>query len=209
MLKRIFSRRGRLASALCIGLLAALLWGGWSLRQQSALAGRVLRLHVLANSDSEQDQALKLRVRDRILELTEPLLETAGSREEAEEALRGALPQLQRLAAEEIAAEGYDYEVTAKLQETVFPTREYDGFSLPAGSYLALRVVIGEGEGHNWWCVVFPPLCAASTTDLSRTAMAAGLSEKDVQLITEEGGYLLKFKSIELWERLVAYLRGI
>ena len=102
---------------------------------------------------------------------------------------------------------GYDYSVTAELKDTAFPTREYEDFTLPAGDYLALRVVIGAGEGHNWWCVVFPPLCAQSTEDLSQTAMAAGLSDDDVGLITEEDqGYVLKFKSIELWERLKTLL---
>ena len=104
---------------------------------------------------------------------------------------------------EKTHAEGYDYPVTAELKETAFPTKEYEGFTLPAGEYLALRIIIGEGEGHNWWCVLFPPLCTQETTDVSSAAMAAGLSEDDIRLITEENnGYVLKFKSIELWEKL-------
>ena len=85
-------------------------------------------------------------------------------------------------------AEGYDYPVTVELADTAFPTREYDGFTLPAGTYLALRVVIGVGEGHNWWCVVFPPLCTAASSGVAQTAMAAGLTEDQVGLITEEYG---------------------
>ena len=85
----------------------------------------------------------------------------------------------------------------------MFPTKVYDGFTLPAGEYLALRVVIGKGAGQNWWCVVFPPLCTAAASDVSETAMAAGLSEADVGLITEEdSGYVLKFKCVELWEQI-------
>ncbi|MCI2059009.1 MAG: stage II sporulation protein R [Oscillibacter sp.] len=188
--------------ALLVGFAAAILWGGWALRSQRVLADKVVRLHILANSDSDADQALKLRVRDVVLERAEAILKSSKDRDEAETALHSALPELQKLAEQEIAAEGYSYSVTAELRHTVFPTRRYNGFTLPAGEYLALRIVIGRGLGHNWWCVVFPPLCTASTTDLSRTAMAAGLSEKDVGLITEEsGGYVLKFKSIELWER--------
>ena len=83
-----------------------------------------------------------------------------------------------------------------------FPTREYDSFTLPAGKYLALRVVIGEGAGRNWWCVVFPPLCAAASADVPASALAAGLSEEQVGLITESDGYIIKSKLVEFWEQL-------
>lgn len=203
------SRRTRrvLELALGLGLAAALIWGNVSLHRQQALADRVVRLHILANSDSEEDQALKLQVRDRVLDRAAEILTESADRAAAERALRAALPELESLAADEIARRGYDYPVTAELADTAFPTREYDGFALPAGRYLALRLVIGAGEGHNWWCVVFPPLCTAVSSDLAQTAMAAGLTEDDVQLITESGnGYVLKFKSIELWEALRARL---
>ena len=200
------TRRG-LELALGLGLAAALIWGNVSLHRQQALADRVVRLHILANSDSEEDQALKLQVRDRVLDRAAEILTESADRAAAERALRAALPELESLAADEIALRGYDYPVTAELADTAFPTREYDGFALPAGRYLALRLVIGAGEGHNWWCVVFPPLCTAVSSDLAQTAMAAGLTEDDVQLITEsESGYVLKFKSIELWESLLARL---
>jgi len=188
--------------SLMIGLAAALVWGTWSLRTQQALADKVVRLHVLANSDSEADQALKLQVRDTVLRRAEELLIPSDSRQEAEAALAAHLPELAELARETVMAEGYDYPVTAELADTVFPTRAYTDFRLPAGEYLALRVVIGDGGGQNWWCVVFPPLCAASTTDLAQTAMAAGMSEDDVALMTEEESYALKFKSVEIWEWL-------
>ena len=203
------SRRTRrvLELALGLGLAAALIWGNVSLHRQQALADRVVRLHILANSDSEEDQALKLQVRDRVLDRAAEILTESADRAAAERALRAALPELESLAADEIALRGYDYPVTAELADTAFPTREYDGFALPAGRYLALRLVIGAGEGHNWWCVVFPPLCTAVSSDLAQTAMAAGLTEDDVQLITEsDNGYVLKFKSIELWEALRARL---
>ena len=189
--------------ALLIGLAAALLWGAGTLRTQEALAEKVVRLHVLANSDSEEDQALKLRVRDRVLQRATELLEASEDRAQAEGLLRGDLLELERIAAEEIAAAGYDYAVTAELTNTDFPTKEYDGFALPAGNYLALRIVIGEGKGQNWWCVVFPPLCTAAAADVPASALAAGFSEEDVGLITEENeGYVLKFKAVEWWETL-------
>ena len=89
------------------------------------------------------------------------------------------------------------------MADTTFPTKEYDGFALPAGDYLALRIVIGEGAGQNWWCVVFPPLCTAAASDVPAAALAAGFSEEEVALITEENsGYCLKFKTIEWLQEL-------
>lgn len=189
--------------ALMIGAAVCLLAGALSLQTQDALAEKVVRLHVLANSDSKDDQALKLRVRDRVLARATELLEQSTDRGAAETLLQSHLPELEALAAEEIAANGYAYGVTAELSEERFPTKEYDGFTLPAGEYLALRIIIGAGAGQNWWCVVFPPLCTAASADVPTTALAAGLEEDQVGLITEENsGYVLKFKSVELWEQL-------
>ena len=189
--------------ALLIGLAVFLTSGALALRTQDELADKVVRLHVLANSDSEEDQALKLRVRDAVLEQATAILEQSADRREAESRLRGQLLELERIAAKEIAAEGYDYPVTVNLENTDFPTKEYDGFTLPAGEYLALRVIIGEGKGQNWWCVVFPPLCTAASADVPASALAAGFSEEEVGLITEDNqGYVLKFKAVEWWETL-------
>ena len=188
--------------ALMVGLAIFLGSGVLALRTQDELADKVVRLHVLANSDSEEDQALKLKVRDVVLERA-AILEQSADRREAESRLRGELLELERIAAEEIAAEGYNYPVTVELENTDFPTKEYDGFTLPAGEYLALRVIIGEGQGQNWWCVVFPPLCTAASADVPASALAAGFSEEEVNLITEENqGYVLKFKAVEWWETL-------
>ncbi|MEG1658371.1 MAG: stage II sporulation protein R [Oscillibacter sp.] len=188
---------------LAIGLALFLLTGVWSLHRQQNLADKVVRLHILANSDSQTDQTLKLQVRDRLLARATEILEASGDRAEAEKLLTAALPELQTLAAEEIEARGYQYPVTAELTDSDFPTKEYDGFTLPAGEYLALRIVIGQGNGHNWWCVVFPPLCTQTTTDVPAAAMAAGLNEDDLALITEENsGYVLKFKALEWWSAL-------
>ena len=189
--------------ALLIGMAVFLISGAVSLQNRDQLADKVVRLHILANSDSEEDQALKLRVRDRVLERATELLEQTGDRREAADVLQSHLPELERIAAEEISDCGYEYDVTAEVANTMFPTKEYDGFTLPAGEYLALRIIIGEGNGHNWWCVVFPPLCTAASSDVARTAMAAGLDEEEVALVTEENeGYVLKFKAMEWWEAI-------
>ena len=200
-------RAARWEWALLIALLVSFAWGTWADRTQQQLSDKVLRLHVLANSDSEADQALKRKVRDSVLETASAILADCPDRETAEQRLSVALPEIEDAARARIAAEGETQTVTAELRPTVFPTREYEDFTLPAGEYLALRVVLGEGEGHNWWCVVFPPLCAETTSSLSQTAMAAGLTEEEVALITESDGYQLKFKAVELWEKLMAYFR--
>lgn len=190
---------------LLVGMILILAYGAAALQTQEALADKVVRLHVLAHSDSEEDQALKLEVRDAVLQEAEELLEYAADRKEAEGLLRGQLLEFERTAAETIRSAGYDYPVTVELTDTRFPTRQYDGFALPAGEYLALRVLIGDAEGQNWWCVVFPPLCTAAVTDFSETAAEAGLSDEEVSLITEErAGYVVKFKVIELWNDLKA-----
>lgn len=193
--------------ALLLGLCAALIWGAWSAQRQDALARKMIRLHVIANSDSDADQALKLEVRDKVLDFTTTVLQRSADMEDAQVRLRKELTRIETIAQREIAAQGYDYPVTAQLASAEFPLKEYDGFSLPAGEYMALRLVIGEGAGQNWWCVVYPPLCTAAATDMPETAIRAGLSGDDVSLITEEdAGYVLKFRSLELWEQLRQWL---
>jgi len=188
---------------LLLGTVLFLSSGVLALQTQDDLADRVVRLHVLANSDSKEDQALKLLVRDVVLERAESILEGTLNRREAESLLRGQLLELERLALRVVRESGYAYPVTVELADTQFPTREYDGFSLPAGAYLALRVLIGEAEGQNWWCVVFPPLCTVAVADLPETALSAGMEEEDVALITEESaGYVLKFKLVEFWQAI-------
>ena len=188
--------------ALLLGLCAALLWGAWSAQQQQDLSRKMIRLHVIAHSDSAEDQALKLQVRDAVLDYATAVLQRSADMEEARAELQSELPRIESIARAAVKAEGYDYGVTASLGQSEFPLKEYDGFSLPAGEYTALRLVIGEGAGQNWWCVVFPPLCTTAACEFDKTALAAGLTEEDISLITESEGYVLKFRTIELWQQL-------
>ncbi|NCB63596.1 MAG: stage II sporulation protein R [Clostridia bacterium] len=195
--------------ALMLGLAFAILAGVWLDAQQSALSDKVIRLHVIANSDSDEDQALKLQVRDRILAEAGDLFRQGYSVDEAAAAITGKLPELAAAGEEVVRAGGYRYGVTASLEDDVwFPTKQYTDFALPRGSYTALRVVIGEGGGKNWWCVVFPPLCLGSVTETVEEAAATGtLSEDDVALMTgEDEGYVIKFKAIELWEEFKGWV---
>ena len=204
-------RLRRWEAALMAGVAIALLSGLWLDGEQAALADKVLRLHVIANSDTQADQALKLEVRDRILAEAGDLLEGSGSVEEAAQVLQAALPELEAAGEAAVRAAGCDYSVTASLEEDVwFPTKEYSDFALPQGSYTALRVVIGEGVGQNWWCVVFPPLCLGSVSETTEeTAALGGLSQEEVALMTgETEGYVVKFRAIELWESFRGWVEG-
>lgn len=202
-MKRLDCRKLKLLEiALMLGAALFLTSGALALQTGDQLAEKVVRLHVIANSDSDADQALKLQVRDRVLERAEALLRQCESRQDAEKLLESRLFELRRIALEEIRDNGFDYDAVVRLTEMDFPTREYDSFTLPAGKYLALRVVIGEGAGRNWWCVVFPPLCAVASADVPASALAAGLSEEQVGLITESDGYIIKSKLVEFWEQL-------
>lgn len=201
-------RRWEAALLLAFGLtLTAGVWAGAS---EAALANRVLRLHVVANSDSEGDQARKLLVRDAVLSRAAQLLDGVDDRGRAEALLRPHLDELAQAGADALARTGNHDPVAVTLTDQWFPTKEYDGFSLPAGRYRALRVTIGAGEGRNWWCVVFPPLCLASVAEQDVETAAQGvLSQDQVSLITgQDGEYVLKFRLIEWWGEVMRGLGG-
>jgi len=206
LLERKYDLR-RWEAALAVGLTVAVLLGGWAARTQSALADKVIRLHVIANSDTPEDQALKLKVRDRILEEASLLFREGDTLAETARRIEENLEELAAAGQAAVEEAGYSYPVTASLEETYFPTKEYTDFALPAGSYTALRIVIGEGAGQNWWCVVFPPLCLSSVTETAETALAAGFTEEDVKLITGDSEeYVIKFRTLELWGELQNWL---
>ena len=181
--------------ALCTALCAAV----WARTRQDELSAQVLRLHVLAVSDDAEEQALKLRVRDAVLAYLEPELQDAADADEARSIVSAHLEDV--AAAAHAAAEGR--EVSVSLSRERYPTRHYEGFALPAGEYDSLRVVLGAGEGHNWWCVVFPPLCL-SAADAGRAR--AVMAPEDYALICEEEGYELRFRLLELWGELTELL---
>ena len=167
----------------------------------------VVRLHVLANSDSEADQALKLKVRDAILAHTSPKVIDSKSREEAISILQGELEEIKRIAREVVASEGYSYTVDVTLTIEEYPTRNYESMSFPSGEYVSLRVLIGEAAGQNWWCVLFPPLCLSSATEKIKNEeafIAVGLNSDQYKIITETDGttYYLRFKLLEALENV-------
>ncbi len=157
-----------------------------------------LRLHILAASDSDEDQALKLRVRDRLLAEFGGELSSARGIEEAEAHLRTLLPEVERIAREELRAHGCDHAVTATISTEWYDTRDYEGFSLPRGYYTSLRVIIGEGEGHNWWCVMYPPLCTELATERAPADDGVVDYTREELTLIHGRGYRVKFKVLEI-----------
>ena len=165
----------------------------------------VVRLHVRANSDSEEDQALKLRVRDAVLDVTGELVADCTTQEEAVSVLEAHMADLELAARDVIAAEGRDDAVSVTLGRETYPTRTYESCCFPAGEYVSLQVLIGAAEGQNWWCVLFPPLCLSAATEGGEDAFVqVGLSKDQYGIITETGKtkYKVRFKVLELWQGL-------
>ena len=156
-----------LTLSMLAGAAAAVLFGSFSAfaKQCEELPDRLFRLHILANSDTDGDQQLKYELRDHIMGDMEYVFEGCATAEEAVEAAKAALPDIAEKAQQFVYDKGYDYTVTVSVENTYFTTRSYGSFVVPAGNYDALRIVIGEGEGHNWWCVMFPPLCLGAVEE--------------------------------------------
>ena len=186
---------------LCLltGLMCLCTYAWFVQSEQQAVADQLVRLHIVADSDDPADQRVKLQVRDRILPVISRLTEGCLNRSEAIRALQSGLPSIRQAASEALCAAGYSEEVQLSLQPELFPRREYDTFSLPAGEYETLRVTIGKGQGHNWWCVAFPALCLpASSEGVVEAARIAGLSDEQTDLLTGDSfDITLKFRLLD------------
>ncbi len=183
--------------ALLLALCISICIGTWAQATEEALSEKLIRLHVIAASDSAEDQALKLEVRDAVLTYMTPLLDGVDDMETARELLNAERPALQKIAEETAKAAGMPCRVSVSLGIESYPTRDYDDFSLPAGSYLSLRVILGSGKGHNWWCVVYPPLCTTSVE------AATTMTNEEMNLITRsDTEYVVKFRILEWWGNL-------
>ena len=160
-----------------------------------------VRLHILANSDSEEDQKTKLELRDAILCKFGVELKSLSSAKEASEELSSLLPKIEKFAEDELKRKGTPNEVKAYVSTEWYETREYEAFTLPCGYYTSLKVIIGEGKGKNWWCVMFPPLCLDIACESEKLDTAPGYSTAVNDLISPSG-YNCKFKILELLSSL-------
>lgn len=166
---------------------------------------KVFRLHILANSNSDSDQACKLAVRDRLLEEGALLFSGAENEQQAAAMAAERLPELQRAAQDEVYRQGFDYPVHVEVARCQFNTRVYEETTLPAGEYEALRVILGNGEGRNWWCVMFPPMCLPAASESGELSEVLDDDSMDVV----EGGqkYEIRFKAVELYQSVSQTLK--
>ncbi len=192
-----------------LALCAILLFVGlFPVHGEDEIYDTVVRLHVLADSDGEEDQARKLRVRDAVLAVTSPLLADCTSQDEARAVIEANVDAIRAAAEGVLAAEGCSDRVEILLGEESYPTRDYDGICFPSGSYLSLRVCIGEAAGQNWWCCLFPPICLGSASvspeDAEDAFIAVGLTPSQYKIITESEKpvYRVRFKILELLQNL-------
>ncbi len=169
-------------------------------RECRELYGDVLRLHILANSDSAEDQAVKLLVRDAILAQTGEIFNDADNLEDAEQTARGNLDTAVRIAEEVLREEGFSYSAKAVVTEKFFHTRVYEDFTMPAGRYQTLQITLGEGAGHNWWCVLYPPLCVGAASEIEEELDTFSAGEQAV--LEAEPRYEVRFFLVELAGRI-------
>lgn len=163
------------------------------------VSGEVFRLHILANSDSEHDQALKLKVRDRVLKLTEKIYKGSDSLADAELLTADNIQAIADAASDELRKNNCAYPVKVEIKNMYFNTRYYGKVTMPSGMYDALRITIGKGEGHNWWCVMYPSLCIGATTNYN--SLKEKTSKDEYELMTGEG-YQFRFKLVEYFEKI-------
>ena len=161
----------------------------------------VLRLHVIANSDEAYDQELKLKVRDAVLRSGEAVFSGSEDILSAEREITAEKDAILYSAVETVRSLGYDYDVKIELARSYFPTRTYDNLTLPAGYYKAVRVIIGEGKGKNWWCIMFPPLCLPSATKKDEL-IGDFLTERELNLVTSDPRYEVRFWLVEKYHEL-------
>ena len=196
--------------AICLGLILAVLvsFTGFA-TQCEDIPDRVLRLHILANSDSEEDQALKLKVRYRIVTESAGLFDQVTDRESARAVVEKNMDALREAAQDEVYRQGYSYPVSMELTHMYFTTRVYGETALPAGYYEALRVTIGAGAGHNWWCVIFPAMCLPVAEESQE--LDGVLNEEQMEIVEEgeSAQYEIKFKALEWYEQIVDWFRGL
>ncbi|MBR6651210.1 MAG: stage II sporulation protein R [Clostridia bacterium] len=164
----------------------------------------MIRLHVIADSDEEKEQELKLKVRDVVLEKVTELTKGITDTEEALSVVEENLWEISNIGQEEVRKNGYNHNVIAEIGKEEYPEREYEGFKLPAGEYYSLRVKIGQAEGKNWWCVLFPPLCTTAAEERNEVFVAAGFTGEQYRTVTETGKtkYKIKFKILEVLEEI-------
>ena len=204
------------ALAFFIGCVATYVIGAYTDQVETSLAQGIIRLHVIANSDTDADQQLKYKVRDRIVAETGTLFVDCQTIGASRTELCKHLAEIEQIAQAEVYANGYDYPVTVEFGDSEFPTKVYGNVTLPAGTYEALKVKIGSAQGQNWWCVLFPPLCfvdeaTAEMPEKSAQQLMDGMGEHEYDMVTktDELPVEVRFKAYEMWQTGRMHLRAM
>lgn len=195
----------KILTALCVAILASyVIVSVVPVNGEESIYSDMIRLHVLADSDESDEQELKLKVRDKVLEKVTELTNGVTDKKVAYEIIEGNLSLLSEVGEEAVKENGYEHKVTAELGREEYPEREYEGFKLPAGEYYSLRIKIGSAEGKNWWCVLFPPLCTTAAEERDEAFVATGFTGEQYKTITETQNvrYKIKFKLLEVFEEI-------
>ena len=188
-------------------LAAFLVWFGTVLADRQTLNENVIRFHVVADSDAAEDQAVKLKIRDAVVEYLQPVLAELPTAEEARAWLENHLQEIKAVADRILAENGFAETASVTVRKETFATRSYDTFTMPAGVYDALRITVGEGQGQNWWCVVFPQLCLpAVSSGMEAEAAGAGFSDTLTGALTQE--YEVRFFLLDCLGWLENFLFG-
>ncbi len=187
--------------SVAVGLITAILFSIFGFSANCAeVRDNVIRLHIIANSDSEADQQIKLLVRDALLESGSEMFSGTVKLDDAQKTLETEKDLIISVAKNVLRENGFEYDVSVSMEKEYFATRAYENFTMPAGEYLALKVIIGNGEGKNWWCVMFPPLCLpAAGEDVDIDAV---LGKDGTKLISTNSKYEMRFKIVEIYERI-------
>lgn len=173
------------------------------IKTSESISQEVFRLHILANSDSDEDQSLKLKVRDKILTESESLFINCKNLNDVITTSKNNIEYFEKLANECIKENGYNYETKVYVDKEYFNTREYEKITLPSGVYNALKIEIGEAKGHNWWCVMFPAICLPAVSDDEINSI---LNEDEIELINSNNKYEIRFKIVEIYEKIKSKL---
>ncbi len=174
------------------------------IKTSESISQEVFRLHILANSDSDEDQSLKLKVRDKILTKSESLFINCKNLNDVINISKNNIDYFEKLANECIKENGYNYETKVYVDKEYFNTREYEKITLPSGVYNALKIEIGEAKGHNWWCVMFPAICLPAVSDDEINSI---LNEDEIELINNNNKYEIRFKIVEIYEKIKSKLQ--
>lgn len=174
------------------------------------IRNNTLRLHIKANSDNKIDQSLKLKVKNEVVEKTSYIFKNSNSKEDSKGIIKENLNYIENIAQQKVLDEGFNYKVTAEIKPTYFNTRIYENFTMPAGTYDALSIDIGTGNGQNWWCVLYPPLCLPSATKVNNDdVIEKNYTNGEIDILENKPKYEFKFKFVEIFEGIKNFFTNL